>query len=329
LHYNNDAAYGDRTLKKSLIAILLLAQSLATIQPAAASRLVWQDYEQPGYEAALQGAYAKIEYVLLGKLEELNNSGKPDDKAIVSQLRRLISICLKQNKLDEAKTYLELAQTFAARSTNDALTDSSIADFAGELATKKGDYAEAQKYFEKALSLRNSAQDNSDSQTFELASRLAETYMRRGNSAQCREVLRVYTNDPAFATTAQPAALVRFAWCAAQRQRFPLAESLLRKAYSLDSDRYGDDQPGVAGELNDLAFVLAKQGRFQLAEENMQHAVGITRKYRYRDLPHWLNNLALILRNEKKPQYQELVAEAKALDKAHTARLLVKEGAQF
>ena len=99
----------------------------------------------------------------------------------------------------------------------------------------------------------------------------------------------------------------------------------MTEALKLDRDELGDKHPALATNLNNLAVLDTRTENLDAAEKEMSQALAIGRKWKYSDLPDWIDNMAYVLDQEAKHneasalRQESLAMRSKGIPKVFTA----------
>jgi tetratricopeptide (TPR) repeat protein len=322
---------------KSLSAGLLVTFLVGQASPVVAQQMRWQPYEQRGFLETQRQQYSTVELVLTSRLQLINSESKPNDKAILSYLEKLITVCESQHKLAEAEQYCNLALEFCKRlpapgvaAEPDKQSTPLICGFKASLARiygKQAKYNESIAAFKESLRLYQ--------QSGKLETREAASVMT-GLAAVLTEIANFPDAEALFAKAAAiraknslaaknpglyepesnlspPPDLTGLAYLYVRQSKWKEAEAALQKAIQIDETELGNDQPALAANLNNLAYVYYKQGKFATAEPLLRRAVQIAKAWKYADQADWMESLAAVyVATNNKAAAADLLAKANA-----------------
>lgn len=248
--------------------------------------LKWQDYEQRGYMNTQKRKFEAVELALINTLQKLNSNGQAPDAVALPLLEKLSIVTANQGKYDSALEYTELALRFAERMKDDGRL-SNLYSAQGNLQRQLKRFTEAELSYDKAIKLCPAS-------TFAIVG-LARVKLDEDQLKQSRELFeKAFAQQKAGSAQPSPPELTRYAECCYRNNDFDAAQKALEEGLSIDEKELGNEHPALAAELNDLAIVLAAQGKVEEARKQMKRAVDICTKYKYDDLKDWTKNLQLV-----------------------------------
>ena len=303
-----DAATGESDPWTQLIRGLIgmrLFQPTAEPRVVAMHRILQQvlncdvnDIHQPMIELIVTHAKARAD-----KLEK--SWQDPESQWEVLPLRGLIETHLRAGSLDFLRVLISFCEWFNHYDSGPAAENllstavklmedrgrSNCHEFVillsdlGHSLTNQGKWKEALLFFQNACDIEENLKgDHSHGRIVRLLN-LGAALHKTGELSKAEQVLSRAVAEgeriPDLSPHILGAATANYANVLQQMRRFAEAEVMTRKALDIDTAYYGDDNPIVATDLNNLGVLLMKMGRYNDSEPNLRKALAI----RDRSLP--------------------------------------------
>jgi tetratricopeptide (TPR) repeat protein len=249
--------------------LLLISYLVPAVVRAAELPQQWQDYAQP--KRGPQQRYSQAtELALTSRLESLIADETTPPNTIESYLEKLVAICAFEKRFDVADDYCKHALRFVEKQNDAEQMKARLHATMGNLYYCEHKFTQAELEYAKALQLLPSGEETQDMRakfSLGLAQVLAEQH-RFDEAAQLFE--KNYSD-----ANPDPAVLVAFSKCLADKGDLEKSAQKLGRALDLDRAWRGKDDAVVAIELNDLAWVLVRQGKLEEARKLMQDVARI------------------------------------------------------
>jgi len=248
---------------KTQFLSLLLLVFFATVLEAKAQEVQWQPYEQTGFHKSRRKAYAVVQTALAVRLQKAISEEKPDKEAVLSLLEKLIPLAINQDDYETAEKYCRAAIQCCKQL--DGSDQGKIASFTAALAHIE---AKQKKYVEA--------------------------------EADYKEALKICETLGKINSIEVVPGLSGLATVYASQKKYSAAESLYEKAIAMQRASAEGVSPM---ELNLLAELYCRQGRWKRAEKVLQQALTIDEQQLGMDQPALaasLNNLAYVYFKTKK-----------------------------
>ncbi|MEO8049361.1 MAG: tetratricopeptide repeat protein [Acidobacteriota bacterium] len=215
-------------------------------------------------------------------------------------LQRAVSVI----ELRHAEETADAATTFAAL---------------GKMLEAQGDVREAEKWFHRALDIRERLFGKNDPVVADTRVGLALVYRRESRLAEAANLnlsaIAVYQAQ--HGSKNLPVALNNLGRIRTEQQRPKEAERLFRKAIALWEQQLGPTHPSVAAGLTSLGLVLCSRRKFSEAEPILRRARDIDRESFAANHPRVANdldNLAVLALDRKRyAEAEDLLQEARAI----------------
>lgn len=217
---------------------------------------------------------AEGKYALALKMIE-DNGGKPAEALVVS-LDRLAAAKRSQRKFSEAEPLLKRALEVAERAKLPDALFAMLSNNMGDLYSELGKYAEAQKFFERALELDRKVSGNQSRDVAAALDGLAVVFERQGKIEKANELHKqsleiwekIAPDSPDLGIC-----LTNLGVLCGHQKRYSDAEKYLERALQIFEKTLGGHHPQYQESLVNLAVLYSMENKTAEAEEYFKRAL--------------------------------------------------------